>query len=64
MLAFRRLLFPSARSFSSSSRWTYAATNSSSAAAPALSEGEQLIHDKLAAKFAPSQLQVQDVSGE
>ncbi|KAF9569395.1 bola-like protein [Agrocybe pediades] len=63
MLALRRLLFnPAARSLSTSSTWLSAAPKSSSAT-PGLSEGEQLIHDKLTEKFQPSQLQVQDVSG-
>jgi len=30
---------------------------------PPLDEGEQAIHDKLSAKFSPSKLQVQDISG-
>ncbi|KAF8897222.1 bola protein [Infundibulicybe gibba] len=40
------------------------ATNQSTPAPPSdLTEGEQVIHAKLADRFAPSQLQVQDVSG-
>ncbi|KAF8901634.1 bola-like protein [Gymnopilus junonius] len=60
MLALRRLFHPptaSGRAFSASSKWRNTTFNSS------LTEGEQLIHAKLTAKFSPSQLQVQDVSG-
>ncbi|RDB23257.1 putative bolA-like protein C4B3.11c [Hypsizygus marmoreus] len=38
-------------------------TASAARCTPSLSDGEQTIHDKLTAKFAPSQLKVQDVSG-
>ncbi|PPQ92352.1 hypothetical protein CVT25_008702 [Psilocybe cyanescens] len=67
MHSLRRLLFPpalSVRSISSTTTWRAAASaNASSPPPPALSEGERVIHEKLTAKFAPSQLQVQDVSG-
>ncbi|CAA7260254.1 unnamed protein product [Cyclocybe aegerita] len=56
----RLLRLPVARrAFSASSLWRIAAD----APPPGLSEGEQHIYAKLTEKFAPSQLQVQDVSG-
>lgn len=56
MLAFTRRLLPLSRQLRP---YSAAAPN----AAPALLDGEQNIHAKLMEKFAPSQLQVQDVSG-
>lgn len=57
MLAFTRRLLPLSRQLRS-----YSAAGAPNAA-PALLDGEQNIHAKLMEKFAPSQLQVQDVSG-
>ncbi|TFK43255.1 bola protein [Crucibulum laeve] len=51
------------RSFSAVAPTFDTATASASAPIPETSEGEQTIHAKLTAKFAPSQLQVQDISG-
>lgn len=65
MLSLTRRLVPaalSARSFSTTLSWRTAASPKQSS--PSLSEGEQVIHEKLTAKFQPSHLQVQDVSGE
>jgi len=62
MLALSRRVFPAlttTRSFSSTAFWSNAGTSVPSG----LSEGEQHIYEKLTGKFAPSQLQVQDVSG-
>lgn len=64
MLAFPRRLLPALapiRAFSVASSWQAASAKPSPTSG--LSEGELAIHDKLTAKFAPSQLQVQDVSG-
>jgi hypothetical protein len=64
MLQFTRRLFPTPRAVGT---FTTAATrrnvNISSTPSSDLSEGEQNIYAKLTAKFTPSQLQVQDVSG-
>jgi len=60
LLSFVRRVIPAtlnARSF------TVSASRGTTSAPPTLSEGEQAIHAKLTAKFAPSRLQVQDVSG-
>uniref|UniRef100_A0A8H7Y1J3 Bola-like protein n=1 Tax=Psilocybe cubensis TaxID=181762 RepID=A0A8H7Y1J3_PSICU len=64
----RRLLSPQVLSIrrswlSTTATWSSATSATASTAPPGLSEGEQVIHEKLTAKFAPSQLQVQDVSG-
>ena len=64
MLVLLRRLLPAlapARAFSVASNWRAASANSSPSSG--LSEGEFAIHAKLTAKFGPSQLQVQDVSG-
>ncbi|KDR83444.1 hypothetical protein GALMADRAFT_235591 [Galerina marginata CBS 339.88] len=63
MLALRRLFPATARSFSTTAQRRSAPAAKASPSPPVLSEGEQIIHDKLAAKFSPSQLLVQDVSG-
>ena len=64
MLPFTRQLFPTPRAVGT---FTTAATRRNTKASnnpPSnLSEGEQNIYAKLTAKFTPSQLQVQDVSG-
>lgn len=64
MLPFTRRLFPTLRAVGT---FTTAATRRNAKASnnpPSnLSEGEQNIYAKLTAKFTPSQLQVQDVSG-
>ncbi|KIY72970.1 bola-like protein [Cylindrobasidium torrendii FP15055 ss-10] len=52
MLAFTRRLLPLTRSI-----------RAYSTPPPSLLDGEQTIYQKLTEKFAPSQLQVQDVSG-
>ena len=64
MLSFARRLFPavaSAQRFSTTAR--VCVTAGQTQPAPEASEGEQHIINKLTEKFAPSQLQVQDVSG-
>ncbi|KAF8803791.1 bola-like protein, partial [Phlegmacium glaucopus] len=63
MLPFTRRLFPTAHAVGT---FTTAATRRNAKAFnhfSNLSEGEQNIYAKLTAKFTPSQLQVQDVSG-
>lgn len=64
MLPFTRRLFPTPRAVGT---FTTAAMRRNAKASnnhPSnLSEGEQNIYAKLTAKFTPSQLQVQDVSG-
>jgi stress-induced morphogen len=62
MFSLTRRLLPtvhSARAFSA----TACSRNAPASSQPELLEGEQLITQKLVEKFAPSQLQVQDVSG-
>ena len=65
MLQFTRRLFRIPRAVGT---FTTASTqrnaNASNGPPSNLSEGEQTIYDKLTAKFTPSQIQVQDVSGE
>ncbi|KAF5320713.1 hypothetical protein D9619_001038 [Psilocybe cf. subviscida] len=61
MLSLTRRLLPATRSvraFSAS-----ALARNEVVPPTGLSEGESLIHEKLTAKFAPTQLQVADVSG-
>ena len=64
MLQFTRRLFRIPRAVGT---FTTAATQrnayASNTPSSNLSEGEQNIYDKLSAKFAPSQVQVQDISG-
>ncbi|KAF5369757.1 hypothetical protein D9758_001337 [Tetrapyrgos nigripes] len=63
MLTATRRIFSTtlqARRFSASVLVSNANTSSSS---PDVTEGERNIHAKLTEKFAPSQLQVQDISG-
>jgi len=64
MLVLPRRLLPAlapTRAFSVASNLRTASANSSPSSS--LSEGELAIHAKLTAKFVPTQLQVQDVSG-
>ena len=63
MLPFTRRLFPTpraVRTFTTAATQRNATSNKPSSN---LSEGEQNIYAKLTAKFMPSQLEVQDVSG-
>ena len=60
MLSLSRRLLPATRSLRA---FSASALARNEAPTTGLSEGESLIHEKLTAKFAPTQLQVMDVSG-
>lgn len=63
MLAFPRRLWPALAPIRALSVASSRAASAKPSQSSGLSEGELAIHDKLTARFAPSQLQVQDVSG-